>query len=263
MSIEFHWMHRNNWLNSQEGLIDMAKELECAGITSVLLPYSPEGIDFSLHLPEIFKKTKKIRMVLAVAAYSATPEYLSKTYQTLNFNAPGRVDLNLVAGKYEQDKFDMMTRFYPGDASLVDSQDKRVALTEPWIEKFSKASEEKNFKAKLWVVGSSDTTIKIADKFADYIIIADYQMNDTYLPRLKNTRPMLVIDPLILEEGESKKDIKYIQYKFTKEAYHPIKGTHDQVVEQIKQKIEETGVNTFLIVTDQIDLTRIYKVIKE
>lgn len=263
MGIEFHWMHRNNWENSPDGLIQMAMELESAGITSVLLPYSPEGIDFALHLPLIFQKTRKIRMMLAIAAYSTTPEYLSKTYQTLGFNARGRVDLNLVAGKYEQDKFDMMMKYYPGDKSLVDDHDKRVELTEPWMENFVEVAKEKNFTTKLCVVGSSDTTMRIADKFADYIIIADYQMNDEYLSRLKNTKPILIIDPLVLEEGESQNDVKYIQYKFTKEPYHSIKGTHNQVVEQIKKKSDETGVKDFMILTDQVDLTRIYKVIKD
>jgi len=263
MDITFHWMHRNNWENSQEGLLEMAQQLEIAGITSVLLPYSPEGIDFSLHLPLILRRTKKIRMMLAIAAYSTSPEYLSKTYQTLGFSARGRVDLNLVAGKYEQDKFDMMMKYYPGDKSLVDEHDKRVELTEPWMEKFFELSKEKDFVTKLCVVGSSDTTIRIADKFADYIIIADYQTTDEYLSRLTNTKPILVIDPLVLDEGQSEQDVKYIQYKFTKQPDHSIKGTHDQVVAQIREKARQTGVNNFMILTDQVDLTKLYKVVQE
>lgn len=263
MNIDFHWMHRNNWENSPEGLVQMAQQLEKAGVTSVLLPYSPEGIDFALHLPLIFQRTRKIRMMLAIAAYSTTPEYLSKTYQTLGFSARGRVDINLVAGKYEPDKFDMMMKYYPGDTSLVDDHDKRVELTEPWMEKFFELSKEKDFITKLCVVGSSDTTIRIADKFADYIIIADYQTNDHYLSRLTNTKPILVIDPLVLDEGQSEEDVQYIQYKFTKQPDHSIKGTHDEVVAQIKEKVRQTGVNNFMILTDQVDLTKIYKVVQE
>lgn len=263
MSIEFHWMQRNNWPNNREGLMAMAQELEKANVTSVLLPYSPEGSDFALNLPAIFHTTKKIRMMLAIAAYSTTPEYLSKTYETLNHHGLGRVDLNLVAGKYEQNKFDMMMEYYPGDTSMIDTHDKRVALTEPWLEQFYRLKHAKNFESKLCVVGSSDTTLRIADKFADYIIIGEYQVNDQYLSRLKNTKPILTIDPLILEEGEREEDVRYQEYPFKLPPKHLIKGTHDEVVAQLREKSDKFGVNDFIVITDQLDLTRIYKVIKE
>jgi hypothetical protein len=256
-------MQRNNWPNNRDGLMAMASELEKANVTSVLLPYSPEGGDFSLYLPAILRTTNRIRMMLAIAAYSTTPEYLSKTYETLSHFGAGRVDLNLVAGKYEQDKFDMMVEYYPGDTSMIDAHDKRVALTEPWLEQFYRLKDAKKFESKLCVVGSSETTLRIADKFADYIIIGEYQVNDKYLSKLTNTRPILTIDPLILEDGEHEEDVKYQDYKFKLPPKHPIKGTHDEVVAQLREKSNKFGVNDFMVITDQLDLTRIYKVIKE
>ena len=241
----------------------MASDLERAGVTSVLLPYSPEGTDFSLYCPAIFHVTKKIRMMLAIAAYSVTPEYVSKTFETLNIFGYGRVDINLVAGKYEQSKFDMMTEYYQRDPSEVDTHDKRVALTEPWMTQFARLMEVKNFDAKLCVVGSSDTTLRIASDIADYIIIGEYQVNDRYLSKLKNTKPILMIDPLILEPGESEADVQYKNYNFTLPPNHLIKGTHEEVVAELKLRSEKFGINDFIVITDQLDLSRIYKVIQE
>jgi alkanesulfonate monooxygenase SsuD/methylene tetrahydromethanopterin reductase-like flavin-dependent oxidoreductase (luciferase family) len=263
MSIEFHWMQRNTWPNTEKGLIQMATELEQAGVKSVLLPYGPTGVDFSVHLSSVFKSTKKIRMMLALPAYGLTPEYAAKTFETLNVYGPGRVDLNLVAGKYEKDKNDFLIEHYPGDVSTIDTQDKRVVLTEPWMKKFVGLLKLNNIKAKLCVVGSSDITLRIADQYTDYIIVGNYQLNDKFLPKLKNTKPMLTIDPLILEDGEKAEDVQYKNYKYTLKPIHPIQGTHEEVVAQLKDFSNKFGVNDFMVITDQIDLTRIYKVIKE
>lgn len=258
-------MQRSTWPNTEKGLVEMAIELEQAGVTSVLLPYGPEGVDFSVYIYEILAKTKKIRMMLAIPAYAVTPEYVSKTYETINHLpfSRGRLDINLVAGKYEQEKFDMMVEHYPGDTTILDTHDKRVALTEPWMEKFAGLMKVKNFNAKLCVVGSSDTTLRIADNFTDYLIVGEYQLNDRFLPRMKNTKPILTIDPLILEDGEREEDVEYKNYKFALPPKHLIKGTHDEVVAQLREKSDRFGINDFIVITDQLDLTRIYKVIQE
>ncbi len=262
MSIEFHWMHRKGWSNTEFGLTLMAKQLEEANVTSVLLPYGPIGVDFSIFLPPILKATEKIRMMLALPAYGLTPEYAAKTFEGVDKYGRGRLDLNLVAGKYDDEKQNFIINAYPGDVSLVDTHESRVALTEPWMEKFVYLMQQSKFEAKLCVVGSSDTTLRIANKYTDYIIVGEYMLTDHFLSQITN-KPILIIDPLVLKEGQEPSDVKYYDYEYTLEPNHTIKGTHSQVVQQIKDISKKFNVNDFMILTDQRDLSGIFGVIKE
>ena len=61
--ITFHWMWRRHWqINDSiehldlNGILKMAQELDGANVKSVLLPYGPGGIDFSLVIKEALEK---------------------------------------------------------------------------------------------------------------------------------------------------------------------------------------------------------------
>lgn len=255
-------MQRIHWPNNPEGLVRMARELEDANVESVLLPYGPGGQDFSMYMPDIFRSTKKIRMMLAVGAYAVTPEYLAKTFHTAQKFGDNRLDLNLVAGRYSEEFEQRVIDGYPGDSSLVDTHTKRVAMTEKWMEKFVELIKNEMYTTKLAVVGSSDTTIRIANTYTDYMIINGDILIDGKRNELTNTKPILVIDPLILEDGETEDSVEYHDYKFLKKPQHFIKGTQAQVEEKIKTLAYENNINDFMIHTDQKNIDRILKVVK-
>lgn len=240
----------------------MAKELEDAGVESVLLPYGPEGYDFSMHLPDIFRDTQKIRMMLAIGAYAVTPEYVAKTFFTAQEFGENRVDLNLVAGRYSDEFEQMAMNRFPGDKEMISSHTKRVALTEPWMDKFVEIVRNKTYTTRLAVVGSSETTIRIANKHTDYMIINGDVIFDGKIGQLTNTKPILVIDPLILEDGMTKDKVEYHDYKFKKN-HHFVEGTYDQVVEQILKFYNEFGINDFMVHTDQKDITQLLRLVKD
>lgn len=263
MTINFHWMQRIHWPNNPDGLVRMATELEDANVESVLLPYGPGGQDFSMYLPDIFRATKKIRMMLAVGAYAVTPEYLAKTFFTAQKFGDNRVDLNLVAGRYSDEFEQRVVDGYPGDSSLVDTHTKRVAMTEKWMEKFVDIIKGERYTTKLAVVGSSETTIRIANNYTDYMIINGDILIDGKLSQLTNTRPILVIDPLILEDGMTDDQVEYHDYKFLKKPQHFIKGTYQEVAEQIIKLSNDTKINDFMIHTDQVNIESLLRLVKE
>lgn len=262
MSISFHWMQRIHWPCDNEGLRQMAKELEDAGVESVLLPYGPEGQDFSMHLPDIFRDTQKIRMMLAIGAYAATPEYVAKTFFTAQQFGENRVDLNLVAGRYSDEFEQMAMNRFPGDKETISSHTKRVALTEAWMDKFVEIVRNERYTTRLAVVGSSETTIRIANKHTDYMIINGDVILDGKIGQLTSTKPILVIDPLILEDGMTRDKVEYHDYKFTKNR-HFVEGTYDQVVEQILKFYSEFGIKDFIVHTDQKDITQLLRLVKD
>ena len=261
--LNFHWMQRIHWPNTSEGLVEMAKQLEDANIESVLMPYGPGGNDFSMFLPDIFRSTKKIRIIIAAAAYAVTPEYVAKTFFTAQKFGDNRVDLNLVAGRYSDEFEQIVIDKYPGDSSLVDTHTKRVEMTEKWMEKFVDIIKDERYTTKLMVVGSSETTIRIANNYTDYMIINGDILIDGKRGQLTNTKPILVIDPLILEDGMSDDQVEYHDYEFLKKPQHGIKGTYQEVAEQIIRLSNNNGINDFMIHTDQKNIDQLLRLVKD
>jgi hypothetical protein len=244
-------------------MIEMAKALEDSEIVSVLLPYGPGGHDFSLYLPDVFRSTNKIKMMLAVGAYAVTPEYLAKTFYTMQAYGKDRISLNLVAGRYSEHFEQLATKYYPGDTSIMDSHEKRVLITEKWMEKFFNLIKDEDYKADLAVVGSSDTTINIANNYTDYIIINGWMLGGDYMQKITNSKPIMVIDPLILEPEQDESTIEYHDYKFTNKPDHPFKGTYEEVKKMFTDMSEQHNIEHFMIHTDQKDVTQILRLVKE
>lgn len=253
-------MQRNHWNCKNDGMIEMAKTLEDAGVVSVLLPYGPEGEDFSLHLPDVFRATNSINMMLAVGAYAVAPEYIAKTFLTMQEYGPNRISLNLVAGRYNDHFEQIAINNYHTDSTLMDTHTKRVAITEKWMEKFVSLIKNKQFNAKLAVVGSSETTIRIANKYTDYMFINGNLLAER--EKIK-TNPILVIDPLILDVGENEDNVEYHNYEFTRKDMHPFKGTHEEVKQMFLDISNNFNIKDFLIHTDQKDISKLLRLVKD
>ena len=264
MSINIHWMQRDHWPCTNAGLRQMAKELEDIGVCSVLLPYGPGTEDFVVHLPDIFRDTKTIRMMVAWGAYAVTPEYAIRTFDSIQAFGNSRTDLNLVAGRYSPEFENMAIEFYSGDPALIDTHEKRVMITKKWMEKFSKLVRNKEYKTKLAVVGTSDTTIEVANKYTDYIITTGINLyNKEYMDKIKNCSILLVINPLIIEDGQDESSIEYDDSKFAVKGGHWPKGTYEEVKNTIIEIYENLNVKDFLLHTDQKDISQLTKLVKD
>jgi hypothetical protein len=244
-------------------MVQMAKELEDANVVSVLLPYGPAGEDFSMYFPDIFRATKKIKMMLAVGAYAVTPEYVAKTFFTAQRFGPDRIWLNLVAGRYNDHFAQMAIDNYPGDSALIDTHDKRVSMTSQWMDKFVGLVKNEPYETRLAVVGSSDTTIEIANTYTDYIIINGWLLNSPQMRKITKSKPILVLDPLILKDGQDESSIEYVDYEFLNKGDHPIKGTYEQVKSEILALCNSFNIHDILIHTDQKDVTELLRLVKD
>jgi alkanesulfonate monooxygenase SsuD/methylene tetrahydromethanopterin reductase-like flavin-dependent oxidoreductase (luciferase family) len=257
-------MHRNGWENTNKSLISMAQTLEDNGIRSVLLPYGPTGTDFLVHVPGILQSTKKIKVMIALPAYAVTPEYAAKTFNTMQWIRRDSLDLNLVAGNYDKNSEVPVLSNYPGDISHIESHEKRVALTEKWMEKFNNLVNDYGFPITLYVVGTSETTINIANNYTDYIIININALSHEFISKANNCKVLLVIDPLIIDNEEDLLKVEYHSYEYTKKIIeHPIKGTYEEVVQIIKDISQEFGIKDFMIHTDQKDITNLLKLVND
>lgn len=266
--INFHWMWRRHWTDRREkGILKMAIELDSANVKSVLLPYGPLGLDFAIFLPEVLQKTNQMIMTLALPAYAISPDYAAKMLYTLNMFGPKRIGVNLVAGRWGDESGSeserMVLDHYMHDSSLIDTLEKRVAISATWMDKTIALMEKHPYKTHMAVIGSSDVTIGIANKHTEYIYIDENLLNTPQFKKITNSKPILIIDPLIIDNPEDIDNVQYHKNAEPRKQNHSIKGTYDEVVFKIKEISEKYGIYDFMIHTDQEDISRLLKLAKE
>jgi hypothetical protein len=274
--ITFHWMWRRHWqVNDStehldlKGILGMAQELDGAGVKSVLLPYGPGGIDFSLVIQESLQKTNQLIMTIALPAFGTSPDYAAKIIDTLNQFAPGRIGVNLVAGRWGDEgngpSEKLVLDHYMHDSSLIDTLEKRVAISEVWMDKvMALMNKYHKHKTHMAVVGSSDTTIRIANKHCEYIYVDDNLLFKEQFKKidLSSVKPIVIIDPLIMNHPDDEKNVKYDKNAPVRQQHHHVKGSLHDVVKQIRQLSEQFGVYDFMIHTDQEDISKLLDLVK-
>jgi len=274
--ITFHWMWRRHWqINDSienldlNGILGMAQELDFANVKSVLLPYGPTGIDFSLVIKEALENTNQLIMTIALPAYGTSPDYAAKIVDTLNKFAPGRIGVNLVAGRWGDEgngpAEKLVLDHYMHNPSLIDTLEKRVAISAVWMDKFMDLMKTHQHKTHMAVVGSSDTTIQIANKHCEYIYVDDNLVyRDQYKKvDLSRVKPILIIDPLIINHPDEEQNIKYDKNAPVRKQHHHVKGTHEEIVRQIRDLSNQFNIYDFMIHTDQADISQLLKLVKE
>lgn len=274
--ITFHWMWRRHWQITDSiehldlnGIMQMAKELDGAGVKSVLLPYGPGGIDFSLVIKEALEETNQLIMTIALPAYGVSPDYAAKVCETLNRFAPGRIGVNLVAGRWGDEGNDKSEKLvidhYMHDPSLIDTLAKRVAISKIWMDKTMDLMSTHQHKTHMAVVGSSDTTIEIANKHCEYIYVDDNLIQKDQFRKidLSRVKPILIIDPLIMNHPDDEKNVKYDKNAAPRTQYHHVKGSMPDVVRQIRELSNRFKIYDFMIHTDQEDISQLLKLVKD
>lgn len=274
--ITFHWMWRRHWqVNDStehldlKGILGMAQELDNANVKSVLLPYGPGGIDFSLVIQESLQKTNQLIMTIALPAFGTSPDYAAKIIDTLNQFAPGRIGVNLVAGRWGDEgngpSEKLVLDHYMHDSSLIDTLEKRVAISAVWMDKLMDLMNKYHkHKTHMAVVGSSDTTIGIANKHCEYIYVDDNLLFRDQFKKidLDRVKPIVIIDPLITTHPDDEKHVKYDKNAPVRQQHHLIKGKLVDVVAQIRDMSEKFGIYDFMIHTDQEDISKLLDMVK-
>jgi hypothetical protein len=274
--ITFHWMWRRHWQITDSiehldlnGIMQMAKELDGAGVKSVLLPYGPGGIDFSLVIKEALEETNQLIMTIALPGYGVSPDYAAKICETLNRFAPGRIGVNLVAGRWGDEgngpSEKLVLDHYMHDSSLIDTLEKRVAVSSVWMDNVMDLMKTHQHKTHMAVVGSSDTTIEIANKHCEYIYVDDNLVYRDQFKKidLSRVKPILIIDPLILNHPDEEKNVTYDKNAAPRKQHHHVKGTIADVTRQIRELSNRFGIYDFMIHTDQEDISKLLKLVKD
>ena len=248
-------MHRYSHPNSINGLIEMSECFEEAKFYSILLPYGSQGLDYMSLVPDLVKTTKKIKFMMALRPYAVQPEYAARYFNTMNAFYRNRVTFNLVCGTLTWDGEEefVLNHYFP-DMSLIDTMSKRVELSDAWMKIFYKIINRNSLES--YTIANSSRTMELGEKYTNYVIFDHHRLVENF-NKVKDTKLVLIIDPLIRETKEELNGkIEYLGDPKRKQS-HEIKGTLEEVIQQLKNISKQFGVNDFMVVTDQKDLSAI------
>jgi hypothetical protein len=269
--MKFHWMHRFDFGNTESQLIEMSKVLEKSKAYSVLLTYSIFSPDFVPFLPSMIKETKKLKFMMAFRPYTISPEYTIRFFNTMKLNFGDRLTFNMVAGKMLEQEEKAAIEMYNLEESLINTIDKRIEFTDQWANKFFNSMKS---KAPIsYTIANSPSTLELGNKWTDYIIFHESRLEENYA-KAKNTKLVLCIDPLIRENKEDlDSDIEYYYQSWRsnkadrpsvwEKQDHLIRGNMEEVKEQIRDISQKYGVNDFMIVTSQKDISSLLQLMEE
>jgi hypothetical protein len=194
----------------------------------------------------------------------------------MNIKGSNRVTFNLVAGKMLEDEQKEAIDMYNFDESLISTVEKRIELADKWADKFfNKMGDQAPIS---YTIANSPMTIDLANKWTDYAIINDKGLEESFLKesidKLKNTKIVLIIDPLIRENKDDlDSDIQYYYQSWSTNAglkpsiwekrEHLIRGSMEEVKQQIRDISKKYGIDEFMIVTSQKDISSLLKLMEE
>ena len=186
-------------------------------------------------------------------------------------NFGDRVTFNLVAGKLTAEEEKNSIDMYNLDKSLMDTVPRRIAFADQWAERFFNTMKS---KAPIsYTVANSPSTLELANKWTDYMIFHHSKIEEN-VAKAKNTKLVLCIDPLIREtkeELDGEIEYNFQSWKTDKgerptgigKQFHPISGNMEEVKQQLNDIYEKYGINEFLIVTSQKDISSLLRLMEE
>lgn len=272
-------MHRFNWDNGREDLIRMSKVLDDADIYSVLLPYGATGPDYLVSVPDMIQNSKKLKFMVALRPYALSPEYAAKIFRTFNATYGHRLILNMVAGALSPEEEKFVFKHFNGDLSEIDNIDKRISFSIKWMQKlieifksWGQINSWNALRPEMYTIANSPQTMEMGNLYFDKVICSQDRLEHNLKNKNDQTDLILIIDPLILEDGDES-NIQYLYQPIDlekgkgntdeREQRHPIRGTYDQVKMQIIELSEKYGINDFMLHTDQKDISNMLRLAKE
>lgn len=272
--MKISWMQRFGWDNSAQGLMEMAKTLDDAGVYSVLLPYGSTSPDYFAWLPDLVHNTKNLKFMMALRPYAFTPEYASRVFRTAYYEFNNRVVFNVVAGAMSPEEQEHTLKYYPGNPEDIDNVDKRIAFTYKWTELFCQIFDDHfgPVLPEMYTIANSPITLELANKYMDCAIYNHHRIEYNKQHGREDLRHVIIIDPLIIND-DGTCDVEYLwqptplekanNNKLTRDQVHPINGTYDEVKEQLIGMSKQYGITEFLVHTDQKDISKILRLVKE
>jgi hypothetical protein len=99
--LKIYWFQRDDSYDFKY----LSEDLEKSGFTGILFPWSSFGEDYFTQIANKIDPKTKIKYMVAIRPYTVSPQYLSRTYRSINKISNNRVLINFVSGwVYDEEK---------------------------------------------------------------------------------------------------------------------------------------------------------------
>lgn len=245
--------------DSPKDLQILSNILDHSGYYSVLTVYHSKLPDYWLKIANIINKEHSLKYMIAMRTYAISPEYCAMMCEGFNTISPNRLLLNIAAGDLHAEEKSVNDIVHI--SNLIDTHEKRTEYTAEWLDKFFNVDILKN-KPEIIVSGTSDQTIKNANKYAD----AHLSMYSSYSSGLKDkilTARKMVSCSVIIRDSIEEAASLLLDNEGEMIRNSTIYGTEDQVIQKIKM-LELEGITDLLITRRKEDKepARIHQMVK-
>jgi alkanesulfonate monooxygenase SsuD/methylene tetrahydromethanopterin reductase-like flavin-dependent oxidoreductase (luciferase family) len=247
--------------NSRDALIELSNTVHDVGYESLLLVYDSFLDNASINVANIINSNHTFKYIIAVRAYSVSPEFLASMYETFEKIYPGRVTFNIIPGNIKFHETSISDVVFI--ENKINSSENRDFYTLEWIKKYSRIAMKKKLPP-IMLSGHTDDFQKCS---LDYGITNIMQLSD--FVNKSNRKDFLLNKNQIVSLAISVEEENGVSSELTKKCIeshkdYTISGSPDYIYTQIN-KLKLNGVSDILVhaLPDGRGSSKIHKVFKD
>lgn len=228
-----------NAVHSERALMEeYIQKMNYYGYYSILHTYHSKQEDNWLLTARYVNDKLPIKHMIAIRPYAISPEYFVMMHNSFEKICKDKLIINVIAGRVEGDENIVENSLYIGD--LIDTMEKRLDYTDRWLEKVF-AIKKIN---PLVVSGSSDTSLKMAKQYGDYLAFTLDQYNNNRRRHHIGIKNLCVIEFLIRDTYEEAENLMKNVSKNIKS--RSLYGTKESILKDI-QELEDSGITDIMV----------------
>ena len=188
--MNIYWFQRQDKFDFKS----LSEVLEKSGFTGILFAWSSFGEDYFTHIANKIDPQTKIKYMVAIRPYTVSPQYLSRTYRSMNNISENRILVNFVSGwVYDEEKK------VGGILNSVNDMSSSIDRSSYLIEYIKTLNEVKKILPDFYISVTNEFVFNASANNKCIIPYSWYKINKF---NLEPTRSMIHISPIIRESQE-------------------------------------------------------------
>lgn len=229
--------------NSRDSLIKLSNTVSDIGYESLLLVYDSFLDNAAINVANIINSKHKFKYIIAIRAFSVSPEFVASMYETFEKIAPGRVTFNIIPGNIKFHETSISdTVFIKNEIKTPEQRDE---YTLEWMKKYNTLSIKKGLPP----VMVSGHTLDFQKASIEYNMINIMQLGD-FLKSYSNSNYVLNKNQIVsvaISIVEDEKNISDITKEcISKHKDYTIYGSKEYIYKRIMD-LKSYGVSDLLV----------------
>ena len=229
--------------NSRDSLIKLSDTVNDVGYESLLLVYDSFLENAAINVANIINNSHKFKYIIAIRAYSVSPEFVASMYETFEKISPGRITFNIIPGniKFHETSINDVV-FIKNE---IKTSGKRDEYTLEWMNKYNTLSIKKGLPP----VMVSGHTLDFQKASIEYGMINIMQLGDFLESRnspnyVLNKNQIVSVAISIIEDEKNISDVT--KKCISKHKDYTVYGSKEHIRSRIMD-LESYGVSDLLV----------------